>query len=189
MAHGERPSPGYAPKYRGTGLVGHVSGPCLAPTAATSACGRRCAYVLDHSRRARPMAASPLTASPSGVDPLSARATWRRRCIDLGWLGDPRLDEAIDWLARSITGDGHRPGRERRMPRRATIAPATAAPAFVCSANNHRPCAWGAVKAMLALGKIPAASAHRLCRRRSPPAREFLLSRDPAVADYPDRVV
>jgi hypothetical protein len=58
-------------------------------------------------------------------------------------------------------------------------------PGFACAANDHLPCAWGAVKAMLALSKVPKPD-------RSPPVIaaiemgvEFLLGSDPAQADYP----
>ena len=61
----------------------------------------------------------------------------------------------------------------------------TTAPGFACAANGGLPCAWGAVKGLRALARIPP-------RRRTPPVRRalragtaFLLGRDPAVADYP----
>ncbi len=102
--------------------------------------------------------------------------------IELGWLGDLRLDIALDWLARSITGAGI--GLTKETPIH-YYKSGNCAPGFACSANNGLPCAWGAVKAMLALARIPES-------RRTPEIKnalragvEFLLSRDPALADYP----
>ncbi|MEJ2749559.1 MAG: hypothetical protein P8183_16885, partial [Anaerolineae bacterium] len=58
-------------------------------------------------------------------------------------------------------------------------------PGFRCSANDHLPCAWGAVKAMLALSKVPPEQRTPVMETAVATGIEFLLSRDPAVADYP----
>ena len=88
-----------------------------------------------------------------------------------------------DWLARSITGEGIAPAEEKdaavRFYRRGNSAPG-----FACSANNHLPSAWNAVKAMLALGKVSDATRTPAVRAAIETGSEFLLSRDPAVADY-----
>lgn len=105
-------------------------------------------------------------------------------CIDLGWLGDARLEEAIDWLARSITGDGVAPATDKDAPAH-YYRSGNSGPGFLCSANLHLPCAWGVVKAMLALGKIPEAQRSPAVRKAIAAGVEFLLSRDPAIADYP----
>jgi hypothetical protein len=104
--------------------------------------------------------------------------------IDFGLIGDERTQAALDWLARSITGEGIAPAEERDAQVR-YYRSGNSAPGFCCSANNHQPCAWGAVKAMLALSKVP-------LDRRTPAIDaaiqagvDFLFSRDPAEADYP----
>jgi hypothetical protein len=58
-------------------------------------------------------------------------------------------------------------------------------PDFQCGANNRQPCAWGAVKVMLALGRLP--SSMRTPRVEDALARgiDFLFSADPATAAYP----
>jgi hypothetical protein len=104
--------------------------------------------------------------------------------IDLGWWGDERLAEAMDWLARSITGEGIAPAEQRKEPVR-YLRSGNSGPGFACSANNHLPCAWGAVKALLALGKIPADARSPAVQAALETGLEFLLGRDPAVADYP----
>jgi hypothetical protein len=55
----------------------------------------------------------------------------------------------------------------------------------MCAANNHLPCAWGAVKALLALGKVPEQERTLDMRQAIDVGLTFLLSSDPAVADYP----
>ena len=63
--------------------------------------------------------------------------------------------------------------------------PAHPVPALRASPITVEPCAWGAIKALRALARIPE-------DRRTPQVKkairvgvEFLLSRDPAKADYP----
>jgi hypothetical protein len=98
-----------------------------------------------------------------------------RALIRFGWLDDERVQRAIDWEARAITGEGFE----------GYFKSGTSGPGFCCAANEKQPCAWGAVKALLGLAAIPE-------ERRAPQVQlaittgvEFLLSRDPAVADYP----
>ena len=104
--------------------------------------------------------------------------------IDLGYLGDARLQKALDWLARSITGEGIAPNTERKAPVH-YLRSGNSAPGFACSANNQLPCAWGAVKAMLALSKVPTAARTPAIMRAVETGVAFLFSRDPADADYP----
>jgi hypothetical protein len=99
-------------------------------------------------------------------------------------LGDERLEKGLDWLARSITGEGIAPAGEREAPVR-YYRSGNSAPGFACSANNHLPCAWGAVKAMSALRKVPESSRTPLMQEAVKAGVEFLLGHDPAVADYP----
>ena len=58
-------------------------------------------------------------------------------------------------------------------------------PGFPCSANDHLPCAWGAVKVMLALSKVPESKRTPAVEEAIQTGLDFLLSRDPAAADYP----
>ena len=176
----ERPGAGYASKYRGT--IWQVT--FLAQLGADGADPRvraGCEYVLEHSRSDR--GGFSIDANRSGM----VHCLQGNLCgalIDLGWLGDPRLDAALDWLARSITGEGIALSEDKDAAVR-YLRSGNSAPGFVCAANNQLPCAWGAVKAMLALGKVPE-------RHRTPTIKAavaaglgFLLGHDPAAADYP----
>jgi hypothetical protein len=104
--------------------------------------------------------------------------------IDFGYLDDERLQRALDWLARSITGEGIAPNTDKSAPVH-YLRSANSAPGFECSANNHQPCAWGAVKAMRALSKVPEEQRTTTMQSAIETGIEFLLSRDPATADYP----
>jgi hypothetical protein len=73
--------------------------------------------------------------------------------LELG-CADPRLKTAFDWLARSVTGEGIAPMEDRDAPVRYYAG--KCGPTFACGSNNKLPCAWGAVKVMLALGRWPA---------------------------------
>ena len=104
--------------------------------------------------------------------------------IELGYLDDERLQHALTWLARSITGEGIALSAEKDAPVR-YLRSGNSGPGFECSANNHLPCGWGAVKALLALSKVPLAQRTPIMERAIKTGSDFLLSVDPATADYP----
>jgi hypothetical protein len=174
------PGPGYYPKY--TGTVWQIT--FLAQFGAD---GRDlhvragCDYLLDHSRST--YGGFSAGSSPSGMIHC-LQGNLAAALLDLGWLGDPRLAVALDWLARSITGAGVAPAADQNAPIR-YYRSGNSASGFVCAANNHLPCAWGAVKAMLALSKVPAAARTPEVRAAIDAGIEFLLGQDPALADYP----
>ncbi len=104
--------------------------------------------------------------------------------LELGFGNDPRLKEALDWLARSITGDGLAAATDKDAQRR-YYRSGNSAPGFCCAANNHKPCAWGAIPALDALSRVPARSRTTPMRRAIEGGVEFLLRSDPARANYP----
>ena len=61
----------------------------------------------------------------------------------------------------------------------------TCGPGLACAANEKLPCDGGGGKAMLALARIPVPGRSPLVRRAIEAGTDFLLSRDPAAADYP----
>lgn len=174
------PGPGYLPKYRST--VWQIT--FLSQLAADGENVRvraGCNYLLDH------------TPAPFGGLSMNGKNSGLIHClqgnlgaalIDLGWLGDPRLEQALDWLARSITGDGIAPAEERDAPVR-FYRSGNSGPTFACSANDHLPCAWGAVKAMLALSRVPQSQRSPAVLSAIETGVAFLLGHDPAAADYP----
>jgi hypothetical protein len=64
-------------------------------------------------------------------------------------------------------------------------ASAVAAPGFACGVNEGQPCGWGANKAIRALLNVSKEVRSSIVERALQTGAEFLLSRDPVVADYP----
>lgn len=93
----------------------------------------------------------------------------------LGYGGDPRVELALEWQASAILGDGdihyYKSG--------------TSGPGFACGINLGQPCGWGAAKAMNGLLEVPPRTRTRRMKRALQVGADFLLSRDPADADYP----
>ena len=102
--------------------------------------------------------------------------------VDLG-CEDPRLDRAFEWMARSVTGEGVAPMTDKSAPVRYYAG--KCGPNFACGSNNKLPCGWGAVKVMLSFSKLPRAKRTRLIDSAIGAGVDFLLSKDPAEADYP----
>ena len=104
--------------------------------------------------------------------------------LDFGWLNDRRLQTAMELLAQIITGEGVADVSERDTSKGHDKS-GKSSPPFTCSANGNLPCAWGAIKAMIALNKVPPAKRTRNMHEAIKLGMDFLLSHDPAVADYP----
>ncbi len=173
----ERPGPGYGPKYRGTvwslifleqlgadpaderiqAATSYVLRWCP-----TSSGGFGCSYA---EKEANP---------PPSMVIHCLNGNLVRALIGFGHLEDPVVEAAVDWAARAITGEG--------VDRWYASTPG---PGFACGANDKRPCAWGAVKELRGLAAVPPARRTALTRRAIDAGVEFLLSRDPVIADYP----
>jgi hypothetical protein len=175
-----KPGPGYTPKYRGT-VWQLMFLDQLGADGRDSRVQAACDYILSHSQAKTGGFASWEGGSREGApSPPSLvihclNGNLLRALIGFGRLEDERVQRAIDWQARSITGEGftsyYRSG--------------TSGPGFCCSANEQLPCAWGAIKALLALARIPLDQRAPHVERAIQQGVEFLFSRDPATADYP----
>jgi hypothetical protein len=167
-----KPGGGYSPKYRST--VWQII--LLAELGADPADGRvrrGCEYLLNHSIAANGAFSAYQKPVPSGsIHCLNGNLL--HALLRLGYAEDLRVQTALDWQARAITGEGIQ-----------YLKSGTAGPGFVCSVNQGQPCAWGANKAMKALIAIPPDQRSPVMQRAIEVGAEFLLSRDPAVADYP----
>ena len=175
-----KPGHGYGPKYRGTvwSLIYLAQLGADGGETHVRAGGE---YVLGHT--AASTGSFSFTGTPSGAL-YCLNGNLCAALIDLGWLGDECLDRALEWQARAILGEGIALADDRHAPLRYYKSGATG-PVFECSANNKLPCAWGAVKAMHAFAKLPEFARTPLIERAIRAGLDFLLSRDPAVADYP----
>lgn len=174
----EKPGPGYAPKYRST-VWNLVILDQLGADPADAHIQRACEYVLTWC----PTAVGGFGASGSHRErtpPPSAaihclNGNVARALIGFGHVDHRVVRDATDWAARTILGEGV----ER------WYASGTSGTGFACGANGGRPCAWGAVKELRALAAIPEAVRSDREQRAVDAAVAFLLSHDPAVADYP----
>jgi hypothetical protein len=175
-----KPGPGYGPKYQGT--VWQIV--FLAQLGADPVDQRvraGCEYALSHNAASHggfSMAGAPSSFVHCMAGNLGAAL------IDLGYLDDERVQVALEWQARTVTGDGVAASESRETPRRYYLS-STSGPDFACAANGRLPCAWGGVKAMLALSKVPPTRRTAVMQAAIQRGIAFLLSRDPAVADYP----
>jgi hypothetical protein len=173
-----KPGPGYGPKYIGT-VWQVIFLDQLGADADHPQVVRACDYVLAWS----PSTGGGFGASAVGKEaqPPPSRVihclngNLLRALIGFGRFDDERVRAAVDWAARTITGEA--------VSR--WYASGTCGPCFACAANDGSPCAWGAVKEMSALARIPSRRRTPLVRRAVDAGVSFLFSRDPAVADYP----
>ena len=92
----------------------------------------------------------------------------------LGYGEHPIVGSARDWLVNLILEQ-----------QEINDADGDGFPSFSCRINEGKPCAWGANKVVRALLEAPesAVTADLECALEA--AAAFLLSRDPAAADYP----
>ena len=178
LGYWEKPGPGYATKYRGT-VWQLIFLDQLGADPDDESVGRACEYVLSHSQAAN--GGFGASGAETGGPPPPGRVihcltgNLVRALIGFGWLDDPRVVGAVDWQARAITGEG--------VTR--WYASGTCGPGFACGANDALPCAWGAVKALSGLARVPVARRSTEVSRALRVGADFLLSRDPAAADYP----
>ena len=158
------PGPGYNPKYRSTVwamiLLSQLGGSIEADPRIEVACK----YLLDNARADGGLFS--MNGLPSGtIDCLAGNLA--ASLLDLGY-DDKRLDTAIDWMARFVTGEGIAPSRDGHAPIRYYAG--KCGPIFACGANNKLPCAWGAVKSNAGLWKITPGTSHS-CHQACRPAR------------------
>jgi hypothetical protein len=165
------PGAGYGPKYTGT-IWSLMFLDQLGADPRDRRIQRACAYVLQHTQA--PNGGFGWSGTDSGVVHC-LNGNLLHALVAFGWFEDERVRDAIGWEARAITGEGV----ERWH------AWATSGPGFGCGINGKLPCAWGAIKALRALGAIPPRRRTRLVRRAIDEGAALLLSRDPAIADYP----
>ena len=171
-----QPGRGYGPKYTGT-VWNVIFLDQLGAGGNDPRIRAACEYVLEHTQTPgggfSATAQGKLGAAPSGVIHC-LNGNLLRAMIGLGRLDDERVQRALAWQAASITGEG--------MGRWYALTPG---PGFACGVNSGNPCAWGAVKAVLALARVPEQRRCPEVERALSAGTAFLLGRDPAVADYP----
>lgn len=140
-----------------------------------------CAYLLDHLVAKN--GALTHTGQPSNFIHCGSGITLAA-LIDLGWSEDERVRRGLEWHARTVTGDGVAPMNAKATTEK-FYKSGTTGPGFGCAMNGELPCGWGAIKAVKALGRMPKSERSAVMERALEQGIEFLLGRDPAIADYP----
>lgn len=137
-----------------------------------------CEYLLGHAQASSGgfgySGPGPAQPAPSSVVHC-LNGNLLRALIGFGMFDDPRVQRSMAYQAASITGGGDI----------AFYKSATTGPGFRCAMNYGDPCAWGAVKAVRALTRVPAGRRPASVARAIEDGAAFLLGRDPSAADYP----
>jgi hypothetical protein len=173
-----KPGHGYGPKYRSTDwqviFLDQLGADGSDPRIRTA-----CEYVLAHAQTTNGGfglgGSANVQRPPNSMVIHCLNENLLRALLGFGYADDERVQRAIEWQARSITGD-HFSGYYKS---------GTSAPGFACVANYGKPCAWGAIKALRALARVPEKSRNAQVKKAIRVGVEFLLSRDPARANYP----
>ena len=174
-----QPGPGYLPKYRSTVWSIIMLAQLGASVNQDGRIFKACRYLLDHAITEYGQF------SASGTPGSTMDCLQGNLCgalLDLEYK-DQRLEQAFDWMARSLTGDGVAPMGDKSTPIR--YYSGKCGPGFRCGSNNKQPCAWGAAKVMLAFSKLPEEQWTPQIKKAVNLGVDFLFSVDPATAAYP----
>lgn len=175
----EKPGPGYGPKYRSTVwaliLLAQLGADAREDPRITTACK----YLLDHAwhPQGQLSAGEPVS---NTIDCLQGNLCWALTSMG---INDPRLEKAYEWMAHTVTGEGIAPKEDKKAPMR--FYAYKCGPGFKCGANNNLPCAWGAVKVMLAFSRLPKEKRTPLISRAIQQGIDFLFSVDLVTASWP----
>ncbi len=173
------PGPGYYPKYFSTIWSLIQLAELGGSIRADKRIGTACKYFLEHGR------AEGGQVTTSGAPSGTADCVQGNLCWALTVLGceDDRMRTAYEWTARSVTGEGVAPMKDKNAALRYYAG--KCGPDFACGANNKLPCSWGAVKVMRAFSVLPKSGMTPLIGKAVDRGIKFLFSVDPATAGYP----
>jgi len=175
----QKPGPGYSPKYRSNvwSLI------LLAQLGASLDMDDRIVKAVNYylENALSPDGQISHSSAPSGtIDCLQGNMC--SALMDLG-CKDEQLEKAFEWMARSVTGEGVAPQKDKDAKIR--FYAHKCGPLFACGANDKKSCAWGAAKVMLAFGKLPKEKRTPLIDRAIQQGIDFLFSVNPAQALWP----
>jgi hypothetical protein len=177
-----RPGTGYGPKYKSTVWALLLLAQLGAHINEDKRIEKACKYLIDHALTEGGQFSAMTNASPSGtIDCLQGNLLWA--LTELG-CDDPCLKSAYEWMARTTTGEGVAPMKDKHASVR--YYGGKCGPNFACGANNKLPCAWGGCKVMLAFSKLSAKQKTPLIKRAIQQGVDFFFGVDPATANYPN---
>ncbi len=177
-----RPGTGYGPKYKSTVWALILLAQLGASVKEDKRVRLACKYYLDEALNPGGQISAMTNKAPSGtVDCLQGNML--NALMALGYE-DARMNIAYEWMARTVTGEGIAPMQDKH----ALICYYNnkCGPDFACSANNKLPCAWGGVKVLLALSKVPVEKRSVLIEKAVRHGVEFFFRVDPSTAEYPN---
>ena len=173
------PGPGYNPKYRSTVWAIIMLGQLGASVDQDKRIEQACRYLLDHALTE--LGQFSASGTPGGTaDCLQGNLL--SALLEMGFT-DPRLETAFEWMAHTVTGEGIAPMGAKDTALRYYAG--KCGPNFACGANDKLPCAWGAVKVMLAFSKLPMGQHTHQINAAIEQGIAFLLGIDPLDAAYP----
>jgi len=171
--------PGYLPKYRSTIWSIVLLAQLGASVEENGLISWACKYLLANALTENGQFG--MNGTPStNIDCLQGNLLWSLQ--ELGF-DDPRLEKAYEWMARTVTGEGIAPIQDRHAAMRYYAG--KCGPLFACGANNGLTCAWGGVKVLLALGRLPVEKRTPLIERAIRAGVDYFLSVDLATAAFP----
>ena len=176
----ENDGPGYLPKYRSSAWSLILLSQLGASIRQDPRIQLACKHYLDQAMTEGGVIST--SGTPGGtVDCLQGNILAAMTLLD---YKDPRIQKGYEWMARTVTGEGIAPATDKKAVRRYYAG--KFGPGFQCGANNKLPCAWGAVKVMLAFSLLEHAERTPLVDQAIRSGVNFLFSCDPATADYPN---
>jgi hypothetical protein len=143
-----RPGPGYSAKYRSTVWALILLAQLGASIEEDERIERACAYLLDHALTDGGQF-TPNDSASGTIDCLQGNLCWT--LVQLG-CDDARLKTAVEWMARSVTGEGLAPATDKTAEVRYYAD--KCGPTFACGWNNRLP-RVGRRQVMLAFSAWP----------------------------------
>jgi hypothetical protein len=177
-----KPGPGYTTKYRSTVWALILLAQLGADSRQDERINKACEYLLEHALA--PGGQFSVYGTPSStIDCLQGNLCWA--LLEMGYA-DPRLPQAFEWMARTVTGEGMAPKTAKDAEPRYYAY--KCGPLFACGPNYAQSCAWGATKVMLAFGKLKEAQRTPLIEEAIQQGVDFFFNIDPVTANWPTRL-
>lgn len=174
-----KPGPGYGPKYKSSVWALLLLAQLGADVKDDPRIGTACNYMIENALA--PGGQFAYNGAASGtIDCLQGNLIWALKKMS---FDHPRLQSAYEWMARTVTGEGMSPASERKAALRYFAY--KCGPNFACGANLKQPCAWGAVKVMMAFGLLEQNARTPMINQAIQMGIDFLLGTDPVNALYP----
>ncbi len=177
-----RPGTGYGPKYKSTVWALILLAQLGASVKEDKRIRLACKYYIDEALNPGGQISAMTNKAPSGtVDCLQGNML--NALMELGYE-DKRMGAAYEWMARTTIGEGVAPMKDKKAEVRYFAG--KCGPNFACGANNKLPCAWGGVKVLLALSRVPVEKRSDLIQRAIRAGVDFFFGVDPSTAEYPN---